>query len=60
MYQVILYDAEGRLMWVQNTAEDEMIIMTAEEAVRGQYKLGVSISRQGISSEKKMFDITIR
>jgi len=60
MYQVILYDTEGRLMWVQNSAEDEMIIMTAEEAVRGQYKIGVSISRQGISSEKEMFDITIK
>jgi len=60
MYQVILYDAEGRLMWVQNTAEDEMIIMTAEEAVRGQYKIGVSISRQGITSNKEMYDITIK
>ncbi|MBE5821419.1 MAG: hypothetical protein E7311_02385 [Clostridiales bacterium] len=59
-YQITLFNEQGRVMWVYNTDQDEIVLMKADEAVKGKYKIGISVIRLGIASDREMFDIEIK
>lgn len=59
-YSIAVYDETGNILWLIESKNNEVRVISEDRAIKGKYQIGVNIIKGQIVSEEKKYTIEIK